>query len=91
MNKNILQVIVENHGQLNASSLARLANEYPNAPVCIKWAKAPREIKKAKEAFNLVNAVRDDETGDYTREVFVCADNYEKICECLTGALGVEI
>lgn len=67
---NILKMILEDHGQICEPDLPRLAAEFPDMPVVIKWAKSMRSKHTAQEA---LKALEDgaEANGDYAREVFI--------------------
>ena len=69
---NILKAILEDHGQISETDLPKLAAEFPDMPVVIKWAKSPRSKHTASE---VIKALSDgaESCGDYAREVFIPA------------------
>ena len=78
----LLKDIIDNWGFVDSLQLKELVEYFPSAPLVIKWGMREREICNACEVAKRIEKV-ESESDDYVREVFINAENLNKLREVL--------
>ncbi len=77
----LLKDIMNHWGSIDSLQLKELVEYFPSVPLVIKWGMREREICKACDVAQRIEEV--EESGDWAREVFINAENLNKLREVL--------
>lgn len=76
----LLEDIIQHWGFVDSKQLPELVKHFPNTPLVIKWGGMPREQIPACKVAERIERV-EESNQDYVREVFVCAEQMNKLKE----------
>jgi len=76
----LLKEIIDHWGFVDSKQLPELVKHFPDTPLVIKWGGMPREQIAASKVAKRIEEVEQWDQ-DYVREVFICADQMNKLKE----------